>query len=368
MRPLASTLVLITLNTAFAADIEWVELAANGKGFVLSNSQRAFYPWGFNYDHDENGKLIEDYWENNWTEVEGAFSEMKQLGANVIRIHLQFGKFMASPTQPRQEALDKLAHVVKLAEATELYLDITGLGCYHKADVPLWYDQLSEHDRWQAQGKFWEAIANTCKDSPAVFCYDLMNEPVVAGGDKKRDDWLGPAFGDKHFVQYVAIDRAGRNRAEVAKQWIDTLSAAIRKHDQRHLITVGLVPWSLDRPGLTSGFDPLVVADNLDFIAVHIYPEQGKLEEALETLRGFAAVGKPVVIEEIFPLKCKPDELRSFLLHSRSYASGWIGFYWGQTPDELRSINSIPAAMILAWLELFVELNLADPSAHATPR
>lgn len=366
MRLLASTLVLIALNTTLASAIDWVEIAANGKGFVRSESQRAFYPWGFNYDHDENGKLLEDYWENDWAEVEAAFREMKHLGANVVRIHLQYGKFMASPTQPRQDALDQLSRILKLADSNELYLDITGLGCYHKADVPLWYDQLNEQDRWQTQALFWEAIANTCKDSPAVFCYDLMNEPVVAGGDTKRDDWLGPAFGDKHFVQYIAIDRAGRNRAEVAKKWIDTLVAAIRKHDQRHLITVGLVPWSLDRPGLTSGFDPRKVADSLDFIAVHIYPEQGKLDEAIETLRGFAAVGKPVVIEEIFPLKCNAEELRSFLLHSREYACGWLGFYWGQTPDELRSLNSIPAAMTLAWLKLFQELNLADSSAHPT--
>ena len=48
---------------------------------------------------------------------------------------------------------------MKLAEATGLYLDITGLGCYHKKDVPEWYDKLDESDRWAAQAKFWEAVA-----------------------------------------------------------------------------------------------------------------------------------------------------------------------------------------------------------------
>jgi hypothetical protein len=118
---------------------------------------------------------------------------------------------------------------------------------------------------------------------------------------------------------------------------------------------VGLVPWSLDRPGLTSGFVPEKIADDLDFIAVHIYPEQGHVNAALETLKGFAQVGKPVVIEEIFPLKCGAEELGDFIDQSGEHAAGWIGFYWGKTPDELRPAKTIPEAMTLSWLELFQE-------------
>ena len=44
----------------------------------------------------------------------------------------------------------------------KLYLDLTGLGCYHKKDVPAWYDKLSESDRWDAQARFWEAVAGRC--------------------------------------------------------------------------------------------------------------------------------------------------------------------------------------------------------------
>src|SRR5690606_2034357 len=117
----------------------------------------------------------------------------------------------------------------------------------------------------------------------------------------------------------------------------------------------GLVDWSLDRPGLTSGFVPEKVTEDLDFIAVHIYPESGKLDEALETVKAFAAVGKPVVIEEIFPLKCNAEELGDFIDQSRQHATGWIGFYWGKTPDELRPEKSIPEALMLSWLELFQE-------------
>src|SRR6516225_2548836 len=57
---------------------------------------------------------------------------------------------------------------------------------------------------------------------------------------------------------------------------------------ERHLLTVGLVDWSLDRKGLTSGFVPEKVADDLDFVSVHLYPKKGQVDEALKTLAGFA--------------------------------------------------------------------------------
>lgn len=353
-RLIVSVLLPVTAACGAAAEMQHVRVSDDQRGFVFAESGKPFVPWGFNYDHDRDGRLIEDYWDEQWATIEEDFREMKDLGANVVRIHIQFGKFMDAADKPNAKALKQLARLLALAEKTRLYLDITGLGCYHKQDVPAWYDALDEQQRWAAQAAFWEAVAATCKHSPAVFCYDLMNEPVVPGGDKKRDDWLGGAFAGKHFVQFIALDRAGRERHEVAKQWIDLLVAAVRKHDKRHLITVGLVPWSLDRPGLTSGFPPDKVAANLDFIAMHIYPEAGKLDEAIDTLKGFN-IGKPVVIEETFSLKCGPQEWGKFLDASREHAAGWIGFYWGKTPAEYKKENTITAAIMLAWLELFVE-------------
>jgi aryl-phospho-beta-D-glucosidase BglC (GH1 family) len=166
----------------------WVEVAKDKSGFVLRPSDKPFVPWGFNYDHDEKGRLLEDYWETEWPKIEADFAQMKTLGANVVRVHLQLGKFMDGPDKPNAKALDRLAKLVRLAETTGLYLNLTGLGCYHKADVPAWYDKLAEKDRWDVQARFWAAVAGRCADSPAIFCYDLMNEPVVPGGRRKNDD------------------------------------------------------------------------------------------------------------------------------------------------------------------------------------
>jgi hypothetical protein len=334
-----------------AAELEPIRVADDKRSFVTEKSGTPFYVWGVNYDHDPDGRLIEDYWHDEWKTVEEDFAEMRELGVNVIRVHLQFGKFMQAADQPNDKELAQLAKLVALAEREQLYLDVTGLGCYHKADVPAWYDRLDESARWQAQATFWEAVAKACGGSPAIFCFDLMNEPVSPAGDKPGDDWLGPAFGGKHFVQRISLDRAGRERSAIARAWIDELVAAIRKVDKRTMITVGLVPWSLDRQGLTSGFVPEKIAEPLDFVAVHLYPERGKSAADVETLKGFQ-VGKPLIVEETFPLRCAPEELIKFIDEQRDQTSGWVSFYWGR-PAKDYGDKTIGEAITADWLRRF---------------
>lgn len=348
------TLLLLALaaTPTLAAETPFVKVSPDKKGFLLAD--KPFVPFGVNYDHDEKGRLLEDYWDTEWAKVEADFGEIRDLGFNVVRVHLQFGKFMTAADTPNAKALDRLGQLLALSERLGLYIDLTGLGCYHKADVPKWYDALSEDDRWTAQATFWEAVAKRCKDSPSIFCYDLMNEPISPGGKRKDGDWLGPAFSGKHFVQVISLDQKNRPRPDIAKAWIRRLVAAIRKHDTKHLVTVGLVDWSLDRKGLTSGFVPEKIAEDLDFLCVHLYPEKGKLDENLDTLKAFA-VGKPVIVEETFPLKCSSKELLEFIDRASPTAAGWISFYWGATPDELRKSKEFKDAILLDWLEQFAK-------------
>jgi hypothetical protein len=352
---LFSLILLVVGGVAAAAEMEAIRVSENGTGFVDETSGRPFVPWGLNYDHDAQGRLLEDYWEKEWPKVEGDFRAMKRLGANVVRVHLQVSRFLDSAETPREASLARLGRLIELAEQVHLYLDITGLGCYRKRDVPAWYDRLSEEDRWTAQARFWEAVAGRCAKSPAVFCYDLMNEPVVPGGARKPGDWLGPPFlGAEagYFVQCITLDQKNRPRPVIARQWCHQLAAAIRRHDRRHLVSVGLVPWSLDRPGLTSGFVPKEIAPEVDFLCVHIYPAAGKVSEAIDTLKGFS-LGKPVVIEEMFPLSCSTEELGAFVEQSAKLAHGWIGFYWGKTAEQYRKSATVQDAMVAGWLEWF---------------
>lgn len=350
----AFALVLQSSAHPASARLEQIAVSTNRTTFVLRPSGAPFVPWGFNYDHDETGRLIEDYWEHEWKKVQEDFHEMKELGANVVRIHLQLGRFMASERRPDRKSLRRLRQLLALTEQAGLYLNVTGLACYHKKDVPAWYDALSEQRRWEVQARFWRAVARECRRSPAIFCYDLMNEPVSPAGDAKGTDWLGPPFAGKHFVQRISLEQRGRERPAIAREWTRRLAAAIRETDSQHLITVGLVDWSLNRPGLTSGFVPGQIAPEVDFISVHIYPERSKVDDAIATLRGFA-VGKPALIEETFPLKCSREEFAEFVHRSRAVASGWLGFYWGRTPRECRASKELADALTAGWLEFFQE-------------
>ncbi len=350
---LAAALLLSGLCPARGAQ-EFIAVGKDRRTFVLSGSGAEFKPWGFNYDRDDSGRLLEDYWIGEWAAVTGHFAQMKAMGANTVRIHLQTGKFMKSAREPDRESLGQLARLIKVAESNGLYLDVTGLGCYNRKDVPQWYNDSSEKQRWDTQAAFWEAVAQTCAKSPAVFCYDLMNEPILTE-DKTNRDWTPGEFGGKCFVQRLTLDLAGRTQKQAAKAWVDKMAATIRKHDRRHLLTVGAIPWALTFPGAQPLFYSKEVGGNLDFVSVHFYPKAGEVNKALAALAVYN-VGKPIVIEEMFPLTCSIAEMNEFIDGSRTCATGWISFYWGKTIEQYRlDKNDLSAGLVAGWLEYFVK-------------
>jgi hypothetical protein len=314
--------------------LERIALSDDGKGFTRESTKTPFQPWGVNYGN--RGRLIEDFWETEWETVIGDFREIKQMGGNLVRVHLQFGRFMDAADQPNSVAQKQLQRLLLLAESTGLYLDLTGLACYRPADRPKWYDALDDKARWKAQAAFWRAVAGQCVGSSVVFCYDLMNEPIAPG--TKTEKWYsGHLLGGYDFLQNIAREPAGRPRGEIAAAWIDTLTSAIRKKDPTRLVTVGMLPWVTDWKHL-SGFVPKEVAAHLDFLSVHIYPKTSSPEEAPRALRE-CVTGKPVVIEETFPLQCTTEELEVFVHSSRAIACGWVYHYDGATIEEYDALE-----------------------------
>ena len=340
--------------------MERVRPSNDGTHFIRGGARERFTVWGFNYDRDDAGRLLEDYWENEWSAVVQDFHEMKELGANTVRIHLQLARFMKSREDPDAANLARLKKLLTLAGKTGLYLDITGLGCYHKADVPAWYEALDESARWKTQARFWQAVANVCKDSPAVFCYDLMNEPLGTGGGGQTD-WLpGEPLGGKHFTQRISINPAGREDQEIARQWIKTLTDAIRTVDSQTMVTVGVIPWAQVFKGAKPLFHSPEAGRPLDFVSVHFYPRDGKLEEDLEALQAYET-GKPLVIEEIFPLSASIEATELFMRKSSNNADGWLTFYWGKTIGENEKKGDMAGSLTGGWLRRFQALAPAFP-------
>jgi hypothetical protein len=353
-------LALLFCLPSFAAS-EWIAVGRNGSGFVLSQSGKTFTPWGYNYFRDERFRLLEDYWNSDqpdgWRKFERDFRELKRLGANVVRIHLQFEKFMDSPGKPNVQNLARLSKVIDLAEELGIYLDITGLGTYRLRDVPSWYSNASEKAHWAMQAEFWEAIAKVCANRPGVFAYNLMNEPLATSAKQPRGQWTNPtALQGQTYVEFINLDPDSRKPPEIARAWIRQMTASIRKHDPRHLITVGMIWINNAAPEMLSGFPPKEIAPEVDFLAVHVYPETGKVNVALDSLRRYQ-VGKPILIEETFPMKCTPEEWRVFLEASRGLAQGWLGQYWSLSPQDITGSSDIVHGLLRGQFEVLQKLN-----------
>jgi len=353
-------ILAVSAMAAFASErvLEPVGLSTDGRSLELQITKKEFRVWGVNYDHDSaepNGRLIEDYWMDEWDTVVSDFREMKELGANVVRIHLQFGKFMASPDEANDESLAQLQKLLVLAEDTGVYLNITGLGCYHQADVPPWYDALDEASRWKAQARFWFHVASACRESNAVFCYDLMNEPVI--GDGKEKGWLAGELGGKHYVQRITLDKGTRSSTEIAAKWVKMLVTAIRETGATQLITVGVIPWSHVWPNAKPVFYSPEAVQHLDIVSIHLYPKSGEIQKAVDAMRAYE-IGKPLIIEETFPLSCSVAELTEFMKSTKKRTCGYFSFYWGTTAAEYARDRekSLKNHLMHSWLIEFKRL------------
>jgi hypothetical protein len=297
-------------------------------GFAFRESGKPFIPVGLNYDHDEHFRLLEDYWIHEWDKVREDVEVIRKLGANSIRIHLQTERFLESPEQANQQQLEQLAQFIELARDHELYLNITGLGAYHKEDQPDWYTYQNEQERWETQAFFWKQVAAVTAAYDNIFCLNLINEPVIAGGTRPAGAWLGHAFVDgKTYTQFVVLRGKERDRFALARNWIKKMKSAVRSQDPEHLITIGLMDWSLERPPeLNTGFTPHKIKDLVDFFGIHVYPASNGRKEFVDTVSAFN-IGLPVVLEEVSHLECDIEEFVGHVEAVRPFIHGLFSFY-----------------------------------------
>jgi hypothetical protein len=210
---------------------------------------------------------------------------------------------------------------------------------------------MDESDRWEAQSRFWSAVARIGAGDPVIFCYNLMNEPVIPGKAREAGDWYTGHLGEFDFGQYLTLDPHNRSKNSIGYAWISKMATAIRRFDTRTLITVGFLPWE------STGFIDTVSA-RLDFLSTHIYPQSGHINNAIGLLKHLKA-GILLVIEETFPLACDTAELAAFMYRSRETATGWMGHYlMSYSPKELQSKKnkSIVEVIYSDWLEMFIRM------------
>ncbi len=269
----------------------------------------------------------------------------RSLGVNSLRMYLEVFQVMDGPTRARPSALRALRRLLAAAEREGIYLDITGNLTWRPAQSPRWYERLDEHRRWQVQARFWSAVARAAAPSPAVLCYELTSEPIVAL--EPEDGRYHGLFGGYSFVQSIGA-RRGPLAMRMARSWTRLLGAAVRRVDDRP-VTIGLL-------GTLGGpFQPANVADLLDLLVLHEYPTAGRAEESIALVRHFASLGKPAVLGETFMLSSDEATQRTFLRESAPHLAGVFGFFDGRHPDEIE-IRDIGDALVVGSLRQIVAL------------
>ena len=256
------------------------------------------------------------------------------MGANVVRLNLQFSDFVGPPTAgypdgtPDQANLLRLEQVAQLAEQMGLYIELSGLRIERDADNGDWYDTRAEAPRWRSQAVFWTAIASRLKHNSAVAWYDVMNEPSASV--KEHPIWCAAALGGFCYVQFLTKEAAGRTSAEIARAWLTIMRDAIRvgADDTIHPITVSMLPYA------NGGFRPSDVADLVDLVTVHVYPRVGEAEmaRAVREVEVSRAAGRPLILDETGPIG--GGDVADFIFQTAPSTAGWLGHYFGNTPAE----------------------------------
>jgi hypothetical protein len=242
-----------------------------------------------------------------------------------MRIFLALPEFMQDATRPRPAALRALRRVIHVAERDGIYLDITGDIVWKLPQDAGWYDLLPEAERWQVQARFWQAVARVAARSPAVLTYELTNEPAICVNEPS---WYAAPVQGLLYVQCVVRTLNDRDAYGLAQAWTRDLRAAIRAEDRTHLVSIGLLPVP------NGSFGPQNMAGLLGLLTVHDFPEDGRLDGYVNTIRQFAKPGRPVLLGETFLLKSSAQTWRRYLLRTRRWVVGTLTFFDGRTPAE----------------------------------
>jgi hypothetical protein len=320
-----------------------IRVSRDGRAFESGNHQ-PFVPFGMTYFRPGTGWAPQVWKQFDPEATRLDFTRMKALGVNCVRVFLTYGSFHREPGIPSPEGLAKFDQLLEIAEQAGVYVHPTGPD--HWEGLPDWAqgDRIADEAHLQALEAFWRGFAGRYRRRPALFAYDLLNEPEVRWDTPamrvKWNRWLTNRYasptelalvwktpGDPPQLGRVPVPEAKdapgdrrlldfqRFREELADEWTRRQAAAIKASDPEALVTVGFIQWSvpvlLAHPGHYAAFRPDRQARFLDFLEVHFYPladgayeyggpeaERRNLAYLEAVVREVAKPGKPVVLAE----------------------------------------------------------------------
>ena len=313
------------------------------------------------------------YWANSLAneDIASLFSQMNSAGLGVLRIFGwsdnvgspeddSFQSWSGSSNYPNAAAFQThMDPVVSAAEAAGIKLVVPMIGNWGPS-INLYIQQIlgsdATHDTFFSNADLVAAyktyvsfFVNRYKDSPAIFAWELMNEPRCTGDDNRG----ASSSCDTGMIT----------------SWIKEMSAYIKAVDPNHMVTVGDEGWFTPAQGYGTsspysgdiGIDWVtnLGIESIDYGTVHLYPDSWGEDDSWGstwiTQHGAQAkiVGKPVVLEEFGTTDVgdRQSVVNDWL--SSAYTSGFGGFQFWQfvssfpsgytSPDDGNGISTTEA-------------------------
>jgi hypothetical protein len=369
-----------------------IAVGPDGKGFVEQPSGRAYVPFGVNY-YDPNTGWAPKIWRQfDAKRVTQHFEVMRSLGVNCARVFLTAATFQPDADTIDERALEKLDTLIRIARRAGIRLILTGPDHWEGSPAYWRPDRFAGEPALRALENFWRTAGRRYRGEPAIFAWDLLNEPHVPWSldtwrpawnrwlqdqygtwDRLKSDWAGEikegdSWGNIAIPENKATEGNPRLlawqkfREHVADEWVRRQVQAIRQADPTHLVTVGYIQWSYPlvrggNPSLYAAFNPQRQAQWLDFLCMHFYPLLGRPLESreawdrnlayLQSVLAYCHVGKPVVLEEFGwygggaprgqPSLTEDEQDRWIVAEieaTRRLANGWLSWPFADTPTS----------------------------------
>jgi len=272
--------------------------STSGTSFIIDGKQQYFA--GTN-----------TYWigfQSNNADVDLVMKNIASAGMKVLRVW-GFNDITSDPSQVHYQSfingeakintgangLERLDYVVKSAEENGVKLiinfvnnwtDYGGMAAYFDyagiSSNAEWYTSEKAQAQYQAYIK---AVVSRYSSSPAIFAWELANEPRCNGCD-----------------------------LDVLADWVATSAAYVKSLDSEHMVTTGEEGFGLEGDGsypytFNEGgdFNATCADPNIDFCVYHLYPESWGTDANAEEwgnewvenhAKVCEALGKPCVLEE----------------------------------------------------------------------
>jgi hypothetical protein len=241
-------------------------LSVAGDGFVLDG--QPFVLKGFNYYPSNFGWSSMTDWD--WSQVDQELALASSLGANTVRVMVDYGYSTGHPDQiwseaefqqfqtPTQDYIDAMQHLLSIADNHGLKV-IFGLFDY----APSW--AFVDHAEYGPGITYLQALIPAFADDPRVAAWSVYNE----------GDLIPEKF------NYVSQDAVIQFNSEMAQ--------TIKSLDPQHLVTAdfGRI-WNAH-----------MAQDFVDFVSFHYYADPAALPDQIQALRGRLNRPLPIVAGEL---------------------------------------------------------------------